>query len=295
MDLPSPFAPENLPDNLPENLIERRPRGCRVPVIFTSPHSGRDYSAAFLASARLDPRSLRRSEDSFVDDLFAAAPEHGAVLLAARFPRAFCDVNRERWELDPGMFEGALPDFVNRTSPRVEAGLGTIPRVVAADAPIYRRRLPFAEAEARIATCWVPFHDRLAALIAQTRAAFGACLLVDCHSMPNASLLGLGGLDIVLGDAHGTTCAGAITDRIETALRALGFTVRRNHPYAGGFITRHYGRPRDGVHAVQIELARRLYMDETSITPAAGFPRLQQAITRLIALLAAEAPGLMAV
>lgn len=287
MDLPSPLALEN--------LIERHPRGNRVPVIFTSPHSGRDYSAAFIAQARLDPQSLRRSEDSFVDELFAAAPECGAVLLAARFPRAFCDVNRERWELDPSMFEGALPAFVNRASPRVEAGLGTIPRVVASDTPIYRQRLPFAEAETRIATCWAPFHDRLAALIAQTRADFGACLLVDCHSMPHASLLGLGRVDIVLGDAHGTTCAGAVTARIEAALQALGFVVRRNTPYAGGFITRHYGRPQDGVHAVQIELARRLYMDEASLTPSAGFPRLQQAITRLIALLAAEAPGLMAI
>ncbi len=287
MDLPDLAAPNN--------LIERHPRGNPVPVIFTSPHSGRDYSAAFIAQARLDPKTLRRSEDSFVDELFAAAPECGAVLLAARFPRAFCDVNRERWELDPAMFEESLPDFVNRASPRVEAGLGTIPRVVASNTPIYRQRLPFAEAEARLATCWAPFHDRLAALIAQTRAEFGACLLVDCHSMPHASLLGLGRVDIVLGDAHGTTCAGAVTARIEAALQALGFVVRRNHPYAGGFITRHYGCPQDGVHAIQIELARRLYMDEASITQTAGFPRLQQAITRLIALLATEAQGLMAV
>ena len=286
MDIPTPLAEET--------LMERQPCGWRAPVIFTSPHSGRDYSAAFIAQARLDRRTLRRSEDSFVDDLFAAAPECGAVLLAARFPRAFCDVNRERWELDPAMFEETLPDFVNRASPRAEAGLGTIPRIVAADTPIYRERLSFAEAEARIAACWAPFHDRLAALIAQTKAEFGTCLLVDCHSMPHASLMGLGRVDIVLGDAHGTTCADAITTRIETAFRALGFVVRRNHPYAGGFITRHYGRPRDGVHAIQIELARRLYMDEANITPSAGFQPLRQAITRLIALLAAEAPALMA-
>ncbi len=277
-----------------DGLLERQPRGARVPVIFTSPHSGRDYPADFVASARLDAQSLRRSEDCFVDELFAAAPDCGAVLLAARFPRVFCDVNREQWELDPAMFADALPAFVNRASPRVEAGLGTIPRIAAAGAPIYRQRLSFAEAKTRIETCWVPFHRRLAALIEETKAAFGACLLIDCHSMPSVSLAGLGRVDTVLGDAHGTSCAGAVTARIDALLRAEGFMVQRNTPYAGGYITRHYGRPREGVHAVQIELARRLYMDEVRLAPSADFAALQQAMTRLIARLADEAAALMA-
>jgi N-formylglutamate deformylase len=277
-----------------EPLIERQPRGRRVPVIFTSPHSGRDYPPAFLAETRLDPQNLRRSEDCFVDELFAAAPDAGAVLLAARFPRAYCDANREQWELDPAMFADALPAFVNQASPRVAAGLGTIPRIVAADAPIYRQRLAFAEAAARIETCWIPFHRRLAALIAQIKAAFGACLLIDCHSMPNASLAGLGRIDVVLGDAHGTTCAAEVTGRIEAAFAERGFIVRRNAPYAGGFITRHYGHPRDGVHAVQIELARRLYMDETQITRSADFSRLQETLSEVIAMLAHDAMAMMA-
>jgi N-formylglutamate deformylase len=272
-----------------------RPVRQTAPLVFASPHSGRNYPADFLAQARLDPVGLRRSEDCFVDDLFADAPAHGAPLLAATFPRAFCDANREPWELDPAMFQDALPAWVNSASPRVGAGLGTIARIVASGETIYRDKLSFAEAEQRVRGCWQPFHDALVALIEQTRTGFGACLLIDCHSMPAHGVRnGASAIDIVLGDAHGTACAARITRRIEQVFIGLGYRVQRNDPYAGGYITRHYGRPREAVHAVQIEVARRLYMDETRIERGAGFASVQRDLTSLIATIAAESASLLA-
>ncbi|MCU0887751.1 MAG: N-formylglutamate amidohydrolase [Rubritepida sp.] len=264
-----------------------RPAEPRCPLVFASPHSGREYSAEFLDAARLDPRALRRSEDAFVDELFAVAPKLGAPLLAARFPRAFCDANREPWELDPGMFDAPLPAWVNSASPRVGAGLGTIARVVASGEAIYRRRLSFTEAERRVRGCWEPYHAALAALIEETRARFGACLLVDCHSMPAHPGAPGDSPDIVLGDAHGTACAPRATRIVEAALQRQGYRVRRNDPYAGGYITRHYGKPRERVHAIQIELARGLYMDESRIDRHAGFDRLRADLGAVIAGLAA--------
>lgn len=265
-----------------------RPAVARCPLVFTSPHSGRDYPLEFLAAARLDAQALRRSEDAFVEELFAAAPRLGAPLLAARFPRAWCDANREPWELDPGMFDAPLPSWVNSASPRVGAGLGTIARVVASGEAIYRRRLSFCEAESRVRTCWEPFHAALADLIAETRVQFGACLLVDCHSMPTHPAPGADQPDIILGDAHGTACAPRATRMMEAALQRHGYRVRRNDPYAGGYITRHYGRPREHVHAIQIEIARGLYMDEARIERHAGFDRLRANLAAILAGLAEE-------
>jgi N-formylglutamate deformylase len=288
MDLP--LDPDVLPHGdaacatEPYRLI--RPARQSTPIVFASPHSGRAYPRAFVASARLDPLALRRSEDGFVDELFAAAPRHGAPLLAATFPRVFCDVNREPWELDPGMFEGPLPSWVNTASPRVGAGLGTIARVVASGESVYRGKLTFAEAEDRIRRHWQPYHAALAALIAETRAEFGCCLLVDCHSMPTHPAQAADPPDMVLGDAHGTACAPRAIRRVEDSLQAMGYRVRRNDPYAGGYVTRHYGRPREGVHALQIEVARPLYMDETRIERLPRMAGLQRDLTRLVADLA---------
>jgi N-formylglutamate deformylase len=262
-----------------------------APLVFASAHSGRNYAAAFVAAARLDPVGLRRSEDSFVDELFGAAPAHGAPLLCANFPRAFCDANREAWELDPAMFEEALPDWVNTTSARVGAGLGTIARVVASGESIYREKLRFAEAEQRVLTCWQPFHRTLESLLAATRARFGGCLLIDCHSMPASVQPGRPSIDVVLGDAHGTTCGPRTIRLVEQVLEGLGYRVRRNDPYAGGFITRHYGRPRERVEAVQIELNRALYMDETLIEKLPGFAKVQSDMATLIATLASATRG----
>lgn len=287
MDLPTPAQPAIPDSEEPPPFRVARPARQTVPLVFASAHSGRHYSAQFLAEARLDPLGLRRSEDSFVDELFAAAPSHGAPLLAATFPRVFCDANREPWELDPAMFDGPLPSWVNSASPRVGAGLGTIAKVVASGEPVYRHKLPFAEAEERIRGYWQPYHAALAGLIAETRARFGCCLLLDCHSMPAHPAHGAVQADFVLGDAHGTACAPRATRLVEEALAGMGYRVRRNDPYAGGYVTRHYGVPREGVHALQIEIARALYMDEARVERAAGMLPLTRDLGRLIAGLAA--------
>jgi N-formylglutamate deformylase len=290
MDLPLGAAPPSPATSLlGEPFVVLMPSRQTAPIVFASPHSGRDYPDTFLAESRLDPITLRRSEDSFVEELFAAAPLAGCPLIHALFPRAWCDVNREPWELDPAMFDAPLPAFVNAASPRVGAGLGTIPRVVATGEAIYRRKLSFTEAERRIAGCWRPYHTALAGLISDTVRQFGCCLLIDCHSMP-AQVPPLGRprpADVVLGDAHGTSCAALATRRVEEGLGRLGLAVRRNEPYAGGYVTRHYGRPREGVHALQIELARALYMDEVRIERGPGFAVLRRGLTRLIGDLAA--------
>jgi N-formylglutamate amidohydrolase len=266
-----------------------------LPLVFASPHSGSDYSDAFLAASRLDPLALRRSEDSFVDEIFEAAPRFGAPLIRALFPRAFCDANREPFELDPAMFEDELPAYANTRSPRVAAGLGTIARVVANGADIYRGKLSFAEALGRIRSHYWPYHKSLSDLVERTKAAFGACVLVDCHSMPSTGGPrdrdpGAKRVDFVLGDCHGTACAPAVVDAVQAVLEELGYHVARNTPYSGGFVTRHYGKPEDGVHGLQIEVNRFLYMDESEIRRSPGLPRLARDMQRVIAALGALDP-----
>ena len=269
-----------------------RPVRQTTPLVFASPHSGRNYPPDFIESARLDPLALRRSEDSFVDELFSGVLAAGAPLLAATFPRAYCDANRESWELDPGMFADELPHWVNTSSPRVGAGLGTLARIVATGESIYRGKLPFSEAEHRVETCWKPYHAALQSLIDGTRARFGVCLLIDCHSMPAHAARGVSP-DMVLGDAHGTACIPGVTRLIEETFAGMGYKVRRNDPYAGGYITRHYGRPREDVHALQIEIARSLYMDEARFERHEGFAALSQDLAAFAARLAREAPALL--
>jgi N-formylglutamate deformylase len=265
----------------------------KLPLVVASAHSGRAYTREFIATARLDELTLRRSEDSYVDEIFVAAPNLGAPLLAASFPRAFCDVNREAWELDPAMFEDALPPWVNTTSPRVGAGFGTIARVVANGEAIYGIRLRFAEAERRVQGYWRPYHAALAALVEATRARFGVCLLVDCHSMPaSATAAQAPPPDVVLGDAYGAACAPALVRHADAFFAARNYVTRRNDPYAGGYVTRHYGQPRRGVHALQIEFARRLYMDETTLVKHPGFTRLATDATALLPTLAEIAQAL---
>ncbi len=274
-----------LPRHAGDGVLDlRQPSRRAVPLVVASPHSGADYSEDFLAASRLDPLTLRRSEDSFVDELFAAAPDLGAPLLAARFPRAYLDANREAWELDPTMFSDLLPNFVNVRSPRVRMGLGTIARVVASGEEIYARKLRFAEARTRVNTLYHPYHHALRRLVDETEAAFGGYLLIDCHSMPSAaSAVGGDGADIVLGDCHGASCAPRIVGAARGFLAQRNFAVALNAPYAGGFTTGHYGSPRRGRHALQIEINRALYMDERSYARKPGFDRLRTEMTALVA------------
>lgn len=271
----------------------------RLPLVVASPHSGNNYPPEFVSASRLDPLALRRSEDSFVDEIFAAAPELGVPLLRALFPRAFVDPNREPFELDPAMFADRLPDYANTRSPRVAAGLGTIARVVANGADIYRDKLEFAQALKRIQDCYWPYHAALRELVEQTRTRFGYCLLLDCHSMPSSGgplERDAGGLrfDIVLGDCHGTTCSGAISEAAARFLGRQGYRVSRNKPYSGGFVTRHYGRPEEGLHALQIEINRALYMDEERIARGPGLAALAADMTALMAALGDTAQGSLA-
>ncbi len=281
---------------LPEDRLEpvlhiEAPAELRLPLVFASPHSGARYPLEFLAQSALDPQNLRRSEDSFVDELFAEAPHQGAPLIKALFPRAYLDPNREAYELDPAMFDGPLPDFVNSRSPRVSAGLGTIARLVATGAEIYRRKLSFAEVERRIEHLYRPYHAALNRLIEDAVGHFGYCILVDCHSMPSVGGPtdrdnGASRVDVVLGDCFGTSCAPAVTHAAEIALRQMGYRVVRNSPYAGGYTTRHYGAPKKGRHSLQIELNRRLYMDERTHMKRPGFEQLRRQLGTLVAALA---------
>ena len=274
----------------------RRPVAARLPLILASPHSGSDYPPEFVAASRLDPLALRRSEDSFVDELFAAAPRLGAPLLSARFPRAYLDVNREAYELDPAMFSDALPRYINAGSPRVRMGLGTIARIVANGEEIYAGKLCFAEARRRIDGLYHPYHQALRQLIEETEALFGGYLLVDCHSMPSAAgtVCGSDGADFVLGDCYGAACAPLILEAARNFLVERGFAVAINAPYAGGFTTDHYGDPRRGRHALQIEINRGLYMDERNYRRRPRFAKLAAEMSQLIERLSLAAQGCLA-
>ncbi len=271
-----------------------------APVVFASPHSGRDYPPEFIAASRLNVVSLRGSEDAFIDEIFAAAPDFGAPLLCARFPRAYVDANREAFELDPAMFTDPLPDYVNTRSPRIAAGLGTIARVVTDGEDIYHEPLRFEDALGRIEALYRPYHKALQGLLQATQERFGGCLLVDCHSMPSGQLapeLGAGDgnkpADMVLGDCFGTSSAPVVTDIAKAALEASGFTVALNKPYAGGFTTRHYGRPREGVHVLQVEINRALYMDEKLVRRGPGLPALKCRLGPLMRALANIDPAIL--
>jgi len=254
-------------------------------VIFSSPHSGRDYPAAFLAASPLDGRTLRSSEDAFVDSLFDMAPQLGAPLLTACAPRAYIDLNRAPDEFDPGVIEGVVRTGHN---PRISSGLGVIPRVVAGGRIIYRGKMPFAEAEARVAAYWQPYHLALRGLLDDTLADFNEAILIDCHSMPHEAIEsharpGQPRPEVVLGDRFGATAAPEVMDRVEAAFAGAGLRVVRNAPFAGAYIAQAYGRPSRQQHVVQVEIDRALYMNETRIEPLAGFAAFRELMARVVA------------
>src|SRR6266436_7127208 len=258
----------------PFEILE--PAETQGPVVFNSPHSGSIYPPAFLSAARLELAQLRRSEDSFVDELFTGVVRRGFPLMRAHFPRCYVDVNREPYELDPRMFDGRLPSFANTRSMRVAGGLGTVARVVGDAQEIYDQRIPVEDALRRIEGLYKPYHRALRKLMTRIYREFGAAVLVDCHSMPSAA-----GpkderprADIVIGDRYGTSCLSIIADTIEMTMRERGYSVSRNKPYAGGFITEHYGNPAAGLHSIQLEINRALYMDERRLERSANFPRV---------------------
>lgn len=243
------------------------PKTATNPVVFSSPHSGRDYPADFSEQSRLPEYRLRSSEDAFVDDLFAGVVGFGSPLLAASAPRAYVDLNRGPDELDPGIVEGAHNPYNN---PRVASGLGVIPRVVSEGREIQHGKISMDEAEKRIAHCYQPYHDRLTELLDQAVVRFGIALLIDCHSMPsdalqNATAPGGRRPDIILGNRYGASASKAVYQIVEAAFKSQGFVVGRNTPFAGGYITQKYGVPSRGQHVVQVEINRALYMHESCI------------------------------
>ncbi len=255
------------------------PKFHSAPVVLSSPHSGRNYSEEFLAISRLQLPDLRRSEDCYVSDLFDFSPKFGVPLVSAVFPRSYIDPNREPYELDPDMFNDVLPAYVKTTSDRVKAGFGTIARLVANGAEIYREKINFADAQHRIEFYYKPYHDELSQLVFDTRKNHGFAVLLDCHSMPSC-----GGAhdrdrdrrraDIVLGDCYGKSCSKKVVDYAEETLGSLGFSVSRNDPYAGAYTTKHYGKPGRNIHALQIEINRSLYMDELRLERSKGYSSL---------------------
>ncbi|KAF0119436.1 MAG: N-formylglutamate amidohydrolase [Rhodospirillaceae bacterium] len=285
----------NMPPFAPGVIDILVPAEQKIPFVFASPHSGSNYPPDFVHASALDPASLRKSEDIYVDQIFALVVACGAPLLRALFPRAVLDPNREPYELDPAMFEETLPAYVNARSPRVAAGLGTIAKVVANGASIYAGKLRFAEAERRINTFYHPYHRALRHLIETTRQRFGCCVVIDCHSMPSIggpmdADPGLQRVDFVLGDCFSLSCARAFTATAERTLKAQGYQVTRNRPYAGGYTTRRYGQPIRRQHALQIEINRKLYVDEMTYAPLPELDRLKQNIAALVQALAAV-PG----
>lgn len=247
------------------------------PFVFNSPHSGRIYPKDFLDSSRLDSFSIRASEDHYVDLLFDNVSQSGVSFLKANFPRAWLDVNREPYELDPKMFDGELPSYINKNSIRVAGGLGTIPKIVAEKKDIYQHRLPVGESLDRIEHLYRPYHETLRKLIARTHAKFGYAFLIDCHSMPSTVGRGKTSLrpDFIIGDRYGTSADKCLTQIALLLLNNMGYNAISNKPYAGGFITEHYGRPQKNLHALQIEINRGLYIDERTLELKPAFDRLK--------------------
>jgi N-formylglutamate deformylase len=272
-----------LDDLRSQPIMIARPEKQTAPFIFASPHSGRVYPASFARQTRLDFATLRKSEDAFVDELFAAVPDLGAPMIAARFPRAFVDANRAPGEIDPAMFDSPLGSAIAPRTPRVAAGLGVIPRIVRDGVEIYAARLPAHEAHFRLECFYHPYHSALAKLVSETRALFGIAVVIDCHSMPPPSRSS----DIVIGDCYGEAAAAELIVAAQRTLAELGFAVSRNTPYAGGYTTNLYGKPEAGLHALQIEVSRALYLDERRMEKTANFDNCKKRLSHFAALLMA--------
>lgn len=257
-------------------------------VVFASPHSGAVYTDSFLRQSILDETLIRSSEDAFVDRLFASATDAGAPLLKAHAPRAYVDLNRGPDELDPGVVAGVRAVVHN---PRISSGLGVIPRVVANGRAIYRGKIDKAEAKSRIADVWHPYHTALQDLLNQSKSTFGEAILIDCHSMPREAIEATTASSkrrpaVVLGDRFGAACDPEIVDRVEAAFGQTGLRVSRNAPFAGAYVTQHYGRPSRRQHCIQVEIDRSLYMDEAAVRPHEGFADFCELLAGVVAEIA---------
>jgi N-formylglutamate deformylase len=261
-----------------------------APVVLASPHSGREYPPAFLAQSRLSLGQLRRAEDAYVDELLEEAARLGVPLIAARYGRAYLDLNRDADEIDPAMIADPLPPSAGQASDRVAAGLGVVPRIAAHGLDIYASRLRLADVQSRVGALHRPYHQALDDLLMRARARHGYAILLDCHSMPTPP--GANAPHFVLGDLHGQTAAPRLVDAIEGIVKTAGFRIARNAPYAGGYTTMHHADPGRGVHVVQIEIDRALYMDPARLAPHSGFATVAATMKRVVDTLLALSPGL---
>jgi N-formylglutamate amidohydrolase len=289
-----PFDPAQIPNAFFPSFEVLAPAVQTAPFVFSSPHSGRLYPPEFLAQSRLDPQTLRKSEDCLVDKLFRNVASLGAPILSARFPRAYLDLNREPYELDPELISEPLPEHANSQSIRVAGGLGTVARIVADGDEIYRERLSLRAVLTRIDQLYFPFHAQLTRLVEDTQHRFGYAILIDCHSMPSSAMTPGGGQrpDIVIGDRFGASADPRLSQLVRDTLLSLGYDVQMNRPYAGGYITEHHGRPAHGVHSLQIEINRGLYLNEKTMQESSGYAALQSDLSALAAHLFVTVPAL---
>ena len=260
-------------------------------VIFASPHSGHIYPKAFISRSSLNEQALRRNEDAFISELFAPVVEAGAPLLTANFPRCFVDVNRAPDELPYDWVPNA-----NAASPRAQAGLGVIPTMLSETTAIYKRPLSLKAARGRLTALYHPYHDALQELITEASLGFGSALLMDCHSMPGFAPMGSRRPDIILGDRFGVSCHPETIARVDAAFRKQGYNVTRNYPYAGGYVTQHYGKPRAGIEVLQIEINRDLYLNPVTMKKKRSYDALAKNLKSIIAdIIEGQAePALMA-
>lgn len=269
----------------------------RTPLVLDSPHSGIAYPADFGHAC--DLAILRQAEDTHVEKLYDFAPHLGVAWVEALFPRSYIDVNRNTSELDVTLIEDAWADAVESDPAalaKVRLGKGLIWRMTDDGAPIYRRKLSAAEVRARIERCWQPYHEAVARAIAAAQERHGYSIHLNCHSMPSVAseyatdFPGLAHADFVIGDRDGTTAAPALSRRLCELLRGFGYDVSYNHPYKGVELVRRYGDPARQRHSIQVEVNRKLYMDEATLEPHAGFAQLRADLRRMVESLLALDP-----
>jgi len=257
--------------------IINRAKKWRGGIIFASAHSGSLYPDALLERSDLEVRHLRRNEDAFITNLFASAPDLGAPLIVANFPRCFVDVNRASDE---------LPSFWRTdekiASPRAEIGMGVVPTMLSDSINIYSEPLSLSAAKVRIKELYHPYHKALQCLIGESLSLFGRALLIDCHSMPGFNSMGSRRSDVILGDRFGKSCSPKIVALVEKCFQDLGYSVSRNYPYAGGFVTEHYGKPHENIDTIQIEINRDLYLNPITLEKKSSFERLESHINLII-------------
>ena len=268
-----------------------------TPLVLDSPHSGVDYPDDFRHAC--DPLALRRAEDTHVEKLYDFAPALGVAWVEALFPRSYLDVNRNTTEIDVALFDEPWPDPLEtdaKALSKVRLGKGLVWRITDEGVPIYERRLSVQEVQSRIERCWRPYHRAVAAAIDAAHARHSYSIHLNCHSMPavaathSTDFPGLVHADFVIGDRDGTSADPALSRKVCEHLQSLGYSVSYNHPYKGVELVRRYGDPAHHRHSLQVEINRRLYMDEQTLAPHEGFEPLKRNLCSLVELLLGTDP-----